>query len=366
MERRMTKKKQHKGDLESLARMDALSRRSVLYGLGGLAASVLLPGCGQDGANISSAIPATTTQPTPQGTLTAATLNVGSPSAYSIASNFVGLSYEKSMMTLPMFSPNNVNMIGLFKRLGVSMLRIGGISADNIFWNPTGAGQTTGQVAPSDIDSLAAFLQATGWNVLYTVNLETSTPQQAAAEVVYAVKSLGSSLYGIEIGNEPDGYAISVLPGWNYTTYKQRWLQFRAAIVAQSPNVVITGPASGGASYSGSTGGANPPASNQGWTVPFANDVGKQNISLLTQHYYRGPGSTATLPNLISYPDSLLTGTTYLGGTNGLQATAANNGTPYRLTETNSFYNGGAEGISDAFASALWVLDHLFTLAQYG
>ncbi len=40
---------------------------------------------------------------------------------------------------------------------------------------------------------------------------------------------------------------------------------------------------------------------------------------------------------------------------NGLAST----GVPFRLSETNSFYNGGCPGASDTFASALWGLDYL-------
>lgn len=36
------------------------------------------------------------------------------------------------------------------------------------------------------------------------------------------------------------------------------------------------------------------------------------------------------------------------------------------MAETNSYYNGGAQNISDTYASALWVVDHLFTLASLG
>jgi uncharacterized protein (TIGR03437 family) len=39
---------------------------------------------------------------------------------------------------------------------------------------------------------------------------------------------------------------------------------------------------------------------------------------------------------------------------------------PYRFAETNSFYNGGAPNVSDSYASALWVIDHLFACAANG
>jgi hypothetical protein len=36
------------------------------------------------------------------------------------------------------------------------------------------------------------------------------------------------------------------------------------------------------------------------------------------------------------------------------------------MSETNSFYNGGASGVSDSYASALWAIDHLATIAGNG
>jgi hypothetical protein len=44
---------------------------------------------------------------------------------------------------------------------------------------------------------------------------------------------------------------------------------------------------------------------------------------------------------------------------------ALSNGIPYRLEEANSFSNGGAAGVSDAFAAALWGLDYLYWWAAH-
>jgi hypothetical protein len=40
-------------------------------------------------------------------------------------------------------------------------------------------------------------------------------------------------------------------------------------------------------------------------------------------------------------------------------------GLPYRLEETNNFYNGGAKDVSDTFASALWGLDYMWWWAAH-
>ena len=45
---------------------------------------------------------------------------------------------------------------------------------------------------------------------------------------------------------------------------------------------------------------------------------------------------------------------------------ALSKGLPYRLEEANSFSNGGAAGVSDAFAATLWGLDYLYWWAAHG
>jgi hypothetical protein len=313
-------------------------------------ADALLGGCGgssADGAASTAALP-TNPQPVPADPLTAASVSVAASAAGNIGAGFAGLSYEKSSMALPRFAPGNGALIAMFRQLGPSVLRIGGNSVDTTQWAPSGAGQTSGEVAPSDIDALAGFLQASGWQVLYGVNLATSTPAAAAAEVAYAAKSLGPSLYGIEIGNEPDLYGGKYFSTWSLADFEQLWGQFRAAILQAAPDVQLTGPADAG---------------NIGtWTVPFGEQVGSGQIMLLTQHYYRGNGQSAssTVAELVSADPNLVADLATL------KAGAAAIGVPFRIAETNSFYNGGADGVSDSYASALWVIDHLFTIAQGG
>jgi hypothetical protein len=261
---------------------------------------------------------------------------------------FVGLSYEKSKLSQPLFSPSNANLIGLCKRLGQGTLRIGGNSVDETNWNPAGPGQTSGETAPADVTALAAFLSAAGWPALYGVNLAQSTPAMAAAEVAYAAQALGPSLLGIEIGNEVDLYPGHYFPSsWGFADYLALWQSFRSAILAQTPGVPLTGPVI---------------ADNTSWFSSFAQAEGK-NVVLLSAHYYRANGQdpASNIQKLISYPDTNLQN--YLSA---LEAAAAAVEVPYRMAETNSFYNGGAPNVSDSYASALWVLDHLFTVAQGG
>ena len=331
-----------------------MSRRKFVTTGAALATGSLLFGC-SGSAGFPGGSTSLPTQPVPSGPITDATVSIASGQMGNIPQRFIGLSYEKDKLSEPLFSASNADLIGLFQRLGPGLLRIGGNSVDKTVWAANGPGQTAGQVAPSDVDALAAFLSAVGWPVLYGVNLggaglgpPTTSPALAAAEVAYAARVLGANLFGIEIGNEPDLYAGKYFPStWDFSDYLALWQNFASAIVAQTPNVPLTGPVV---------------AYNTSWFSSFAQAEGKS-VVLLSAHYYRGNGQSAssTIQELISYPDTNLEA--YLGA---LEPAAAAAGVPFRLAETNSFYNGGAPNISDAYASALWAIDHLFTIALGG
>ena len=328
-----------------------LSRRELLAALGTLAAGSFLGGCSSSsGSTGSPPSPSTPlpTQPVPAGPMTATTVTVSDTQAGNMPERFVGLSYEKSKLSQPLFSGSNTNLIGLFKRLGNGVLRIGGNSVDETTWTPSSAGQTSGQTAPSDVDALASFISAVSWPVLYGVNLAQSTPAVAAAEVAYAARALGPNLLGIEIGNEPDLYAGHYFPStWTFADYLALWQSFAAAIVAETPGVPLTGPVT---------------ADNATWFTSFAENEAKS-IVLLSMHYYRANGQSAssTIDLLISYPDTNLRKDLV-----PLEAASQAGSVPFRMAETNSFYNGGAPNVSDSYASALWVIDHIFTIAQGG
>lgn len=337
-----------------------ISRRTVLGGLGATAFTSIFSGCGshlETGASTESAVsdPSTPAGATPSAASSSSAVQanvvVGSSALGTIGAGFCGLSYEKSQLALPFFEAQNLHAVALFKLLGSNgHLRIGGNSVDTTQWVANGRGQTAGQVAPSDVEALAAFANATGWGVLYGVNLATSTPALAAAEVAYAAKALGSKLVGVEIGNEPDGYGGNYFKsGWSPSAYVARWQQFATAILQQAPDVTLTGPAIGAINHVNT------------WTEPFCAAQAKT-VKQVTQHYYRGDGhsSSSTMALMLS-PDPVLT-----AGLEQLKAVASEYGVPFRITETNSYYNAGAPGASNTGGSALWAIDYLFQLAIGG
>jgi hypothetical protein len=154
---------------------------------------------------------------------------------------------------------------------------------------------------------------------------------------------------GYEIGNEPDEYYLSYFPnGWDLSAFQALWEEFQSAILAATPSAVITGPAASGNVTT--------------WTVPFILSSTGNLISLVTQHYYRGNGHNvnATVSNLVSADPKVIAECVALKWSEYLLDI------PFRFTETNSYLYGGSPGVSNAYASALWVVDHLFRIALGG
>jgi hypothetical protein len=256
---------------------------------------------------------------------------------------FVGLSYEKSELTTGLFRGDDAPLIALFKLLGPGLLRIGGNETDRDQWYtaPNGA---THVITTDQVDALSAFAKAAGWAVLYGVNMKISSSAVAAQEAQYAASSLASSLYGFEIGNEPDLY------GWSYADFTTKWVEFASAIRgAAGATTPLTGPASA--------------ANYNSWTIPFASDEGSH-IRLLTQHYYRASGQdpSSTIAKLL-VPDSNLDHELDALGSAASGASVAGG---VRLSECNSYYGGGAPNVSNSYGSALWVIDFLFHNAEHG
>jgi hypothetical protein len=283
--------------------------------------------------------------------MTAAWMTIGPTSVGDIGTGFVGLAYEKQSLETPLFAAGNADLAGLFQRLGSGGLRIGGASVDQSVWTPGGRGQTAGQVAPSDVDALAAFLRATGWSCIYGINLGGSatgatTPALAAVEVAYVTQQLGSALVGIELGNECETYGDpgSFYAGnWSVEIFEALWQQYRAAIVAATPSAPLSGPAAG--------------SNVDSWTLPFGEFVTSSQINLLTQHYSRGPASTAGVDDLVA-PDTALASELLT-----LHYGAQSIDVPFRIDALSSYDDGGAAGVSNAYASSLWAIDTIFQCA---
>lgn len=270
-----------------------------------------------------------------------------------ISPDFIGFGYETSAVAQTnYFSTNNPTLIQLYRNLGThGLIRIGGNISDHTRYEQEGHSvahteQEVTIINRASLADLAGFVRATGWRVMWGLNLGTGSPEEAAQEAVVVDQALGGHLQSFEIGNEVDlrgGYNLK-FP--DFDSYYSNYLAFKAAIRTALPAAAFSGPDVAG---------------NLAWLRVFAKREGK-NLQLLTHHYYRAGAKTpeATFENLLS-PDQ-----SWQDRLGQLQSISEVSGVAFRINEINSFYGGGKPGVSDAFGSALWCLNNLFLLASHG
>jgi len=286
----------------------------------------------------------------------------------TVPADFTGLSYESAQLAHPQFfSASNAGLVGLVRGLSSNgVLRIGGntseftvwqpeskVAADGSFAEPPSAGKNTAEsytITPQGIRNLRGFLDATNWKLIYGLNLAQGTPEMAADEAAFVVETMGDKLVALQFGNEPDLFHYhkdGSKAAWTYPEYAAKWLVFEKVVRARLGNVPLAGP---DAAY------------RMDWVTQFAAQM-RGKVTMLTGHYYiGGPPSNPdmNIAALMTPPTHLLE---EIRKTMAASETA---GVPYRMAEGNSCYQGGKLGVSDTFASALWVGDYMLQLAQAG
>ena len=271
-----------------------------------------------------------------------------------IPSDFIGLGYEISSVARPgLLSPSNQTYVQLVRTLGSQgVIRIGGNTSDYSTYVPSGASRSSPETGPGSVinnavlHDLGAFLETTGWALIWGLNLGRGTKQQAIDEAEAVLAATGSHLLAFEIGNEPDLFShheVHRKLGYDYGAYLAEYRSFRDALRQALPSARFAGP---------------DVAVATDWVTKFAKDE-RADLRLLTHHYYReGQSASSTIEKLLA-PDSKLDPMLA-----ALRAASSSCGVPYRICETNSFSGGGRPGVSDRFASALWVLDFMYELAS--
>jgi hypothetical protein len=266
---------------------------------------------------------------------------VGKASDGTVGAGFAGFSYEKDRIGAGMFNAGDTNMVNLFRLLGPSVLRIGGNLVDIVNWNPKGKGGSATQIAPSDVMKLAAFVKATGWKVIYGINLKTNTPANAASEAQFVSNALGSSLLSFSIGNEPEHYVKSE------SSYETSFNAYVAAITAKDPGAVFDGPEVD---------------STPSWMAPFAAHEKNNHLVMLSMHHYVGGPTKASISGMLASNPGV-----FASDESAIENAAKGNGIPqWRMTEGNSYVHGGVNGISNVEAAALWSLDYMQGIAAHG
>ncbi|HUA27146.1 MAG TPA: glycosyl hydrolase family 79 C-terminal domain-containing protein [Steroidobacteraceae bacterium] len=284
-----------------------------------------------------------------------------------IAPDFTGLSYETSQLSDPsFFSRENGPLAGFHRRLGAAgVLRIGGNTSEFGVWSPAAApiqpaaqalGPDTGRhpaprrpVTPLAIRNLRAFLELSGWRLIYGLNMGSESPETVAAEAAYVAGIMGGRLVAFQLCNEPDLFHQNGLrpADYGYRQFAAEWRRYLHALRRRLPHVSVAGPDTAG---------------NTEWLQRFA-DEQRHEVAFLSQHYYaEGPPT-----------DPSMTIGRLLGPSPRLEAEFAaaaaarrRTGLPFRMAETNSCYQGGKPGVSDTFASALWAVDLMYQLARTG
>jgi hypothetical protein len=308
-----------------------------------------------------------------------ATLRFNSKPVAVVPLDFTGLSYESPQLMNPaFFSPENASLVQLYRNLSPhGVLRTGGNLSAFTAWHNDPAQPTTPAeqlsfdqgkkywewdltdpsirngkreaiFTPASIQTLAAFLEATGWKLIYGLNFATGTPQQAAAEAACVQRLVGKNLIAFQLGNELDFWAGGFRPrSWSFDTFYAQWSDWVRIIRASAPNAPFAGP---------------DVAIRLDWVEQLAQKQ-QQDLALLSKHHYAmGPAGDPRMdarhllgpdPDIQKEIDSA-------------QRAKAIANVSFRNTECNSCFHGGQPGVSDAYASALWAADYMLTLAHGG
>lgn len=301
-----------------------------------------------------------------------------------LPSDFLGLAVEFN--EIPSFSGPTAQAVNpvlaqLVKNLdpaGRPNIRIGGQSTDRAWWPVRGMAQPLGVTYglnarwAADAHALAQSLNA---QYLLGINLEANRTRISQVEADELVKRIGRGYIGaLQIGNEPDLYTAvpwyrrvggRPVPWYSHdgspvysrpSTYgPQSYVQEVTRTLKVIPRLPIAGPET-----------ANGP-----WADAFDRLLSpRSQVRMLTSHAYglnqcvKNPASPLypTVPNMVTLTASRGE-VSHIGP---YVATAHRNGAAYRIDEMGSVTCNGRRGVSDTFATALWVMDALFTMAADG
>ncbi len=292
--------------------------------------------------------------------------------------DFIGLSWESAQLADPtFFSASNKRLVEQFRALGPrGNLRFGGCLAEfTNWWDPAvtpnkpamtpemAAGQSRFEwimvtpsvsknkyavITPESLKQLRGFLDATGWTTLYGLNLGCGGAERASREAACAVRELGPRLLGFQVGNEADHFMDWKRPKtWNFDSFWAEYMSFVMAVRQHSPGAPFAGPDA---------------ANKTDWVKWYGERAGKDAVALSSHYYRMGP---ADAPGINSEhmlaPHPLLQ-----PRIDTVMAASRSTGVPYRMTEVNSCSHGGMKGVSDAFASSLWIADYMLQVGQAG
>ncbi len=266
---------------------------------------------------------------------------------------------------------------------GHPVLRIGGVSADRSWWPIRGYRKPIGiwnAITPAWTTALHRLVRATSGRLILGINLEADRPEIARVESDQLVRRIGRRyIASLQLGNEPDLYRLvpwyGLVDGHPVPQYKQQgapvysrsasfgpdaYATEVARIAGQLPDLPLSGP---------DASGPNPDAA--AWMEAFErflHPAGR--ATTLTAHGYaaikciKNPSSFLypSVPHLLG----LAASRDQLAGLGPEIAHAHALGDGFRVDELGVVSCSGLDGVANTMASALWVLDTLFSMDAAG
>ena len=292
----------------------------------------------------------------------------------SIPSNFASFSMEWSSSYKVTNSPSFVKLLSYLKHYNNAEgpnLRIGGNSADESWYDPNNSknkstsckyswsGKLCVTYAIQDKDIVSPYTVAKEINgtVTYDLNFVQKATTMWAEEELLAIKNITSNFQyvkSLEIGNEPDLFhKAERAPDYSPSDFDIEWQMYEEMISKNVPNDI------------------QPVI--QGGTFCCVDEFRNAQSSLIKKHYdqmnswsyHRYPtstcqGGTSTIAELMNVASTDWQAYTVRKWVE----TAESVGVPFVLGEANSASCGGQDGVSNAFASALWSIDFMFAMSQ--
>ena len=267
-----------------------------------------------------------------------------------VSPSLASLSYETLELSDPrFFAADNHDLVRLFREMNPhGVLRIGGNTSDDTVWGgytgkmPSYVPRRHGKLMQphvlelAGLQALAGFLRATGWQLVFGVNLRIGSPQMALDLAQTVRRLVGDQLLAIQIGNEANNYEH------DYADFDAAWMSYAKPLHAAG--LPLAGPDTG---------------ANTDWVIEYAQRHASENV-FLSRHYYRGAEEDGSIQDMLSGDPG------FFHEVEQIMQVADQHGLPFRITEGNSYYDGGRDGTSNVFASALWGADFMLALAQRG
>jgi hypothetical protein len=307
------------------------------------------------------------------------------PTGRPIAPNFLGLAFEyNTVPKLAGAAPGSVNPVfaQLLRNLdplpAQPLIRVGGLSTDRTWWPISGMPRPYGLTYDLDPGWTAAarnLAQATHARLILGINLLVNRPRIAQVEGSELVRGVGAAnIADLEIGNEPDLYALipwyKTLHGKPIPWYMKAGTPVYARRPTYSPqdfaeefsrtlNVLPRVPVAG------------PETGNGPWISAFSRFVSPgSRVRMMTSHAY-GLNECITDPASPQYPSvpdllNIANSRDLAAGLDPYVALAHRDGGTFRVDEMGSISCNGRLGVSNTFASALWLMDSLFQMASQG